>query len=56
LQAYINGLAACGLLVDRVQEIPVKDVAQLGNGRLKADKRASAEIPLFLGIRARKVE
>ncbi len=56
LQAYINGLAECGLLVERVQEIPVKDVAQLANGRLKADKRASAEIPLFLGLRARKVE
>lgn len=56
LQAYINGLAACGLLVDRVQEIPVEDVAQLSNGRLKAGTRASAEIPLFLGIRARKVE
>jgi SAM-dependent methyltransferase len=55
LQTYINGLAECGLLVDRVQEIPVKDVAQLRNGRLKADTRASAEIPLFLGIRARKV-
>ncbi len=56
LQAYINGLAECGLLVERVQEIPVQDVAQLANGRLKADKRASAEIPLFLGLRARKVE
>lgn len=55
LQSYINGLADCGLLVERVQEIPVKDVAQLANGRLKADKRASAEIPLFLGIRARKI-
>ncbi|WP_420629270.1 class I SAM-dependent methyltransferase [Candidatus Leptofilum sp.] len=55
LQAYINGLADSGLLVERIEEIPVKDVAQLANGRLKADKRASAEIPLFLGIRARKV-
>ena len=54
LQAYINGLADSGLLVDRVQEIPLQDVAQLANGRLQADKRASAEIPLFLGIRARK--
>lgn len=56
LQAYINGLANCGLLVEQVQEIPLEDVAVLGNGRLKAEKRASAEIPLFLGIRARKVE
>ena len=55
LQAYINGLANCGLLVEQVQEIPLEDVALLGNGRLKADKRASAEIPLFLGIRARNV-
>ena len=56
LQAYINGLADSGLLVERIQEIPLADVAQLANGRLKADKRASAEIPLFLGIRARKIE
>lgn len=56
LQAYINGLAACDLLVEQLQEIPLEDVAALTNGRLKADKRASAEIPLFLGIRARKVD
>lgn len=56
LQAYINGLADCGLLVEQIQEIPLEDVAALANGRLKADKRASVEIPLFLGIRARKLE
>lgn len=56
LQAYINALADSGLLVERIQEIPLADVAQLANGRLKADKRASTEIPLFLGIRARKME
>ncbi|WP_420640939.1 class I SAM-dependent methyltransferase [Candidatus Leptofilum sp.] len=56
LQAYINGLADNGLFVERIQEIPVKNVAELANGRLKADKRASTEIPLFLGIRARKIE
>ena len=55
LQAYVNGLAACGLLVDRIKEIPLPDVDRLANGRLKADKRASKEIPLFLGIRARKL-
>jgi ubiquinone/menaquinone biosynthesis C-methylase UbiE len=55
LQAYINGLADCGLLVDQIQEIPLRDVACLANGRLRADKRASAEIPLFLGIRALKM-
>jgi SAM-dependent methyltransferase len=56
LQAYINGLADSGLLVERIQEIPLADVAQLANDRLKADKRASIDIPLFLGIRARKIE
>ncbi|MCP4416196.1 MAG: class I SAM-dependent methyltransferase [Chloroflexi bacterium] len=56
LQAYINGLADCGLLVDQIQEIPLRDVELLANGRLRADKRASAEIPLFLGIRALKLE
>lgn len=55
LQAYVNGLAACGLLIDQVKEIPLPDVDRLANGRLKANKRASAEIPLFLGIRALKM-
>ncbi len=55
LQAYINGLAECGLMIDQIQEIPVNQVItqKLGN---KADKRANDEIPLFLGIRANKVK
>lgn len=54
LQAYVNGLSACGLVIDQIQEIPARDVMG-GNGRRKADKRAEAEIPLFLGIRAIKI-
>ena len=54
LQTYINGLAECGFMIDQIQEIPINQVIarKLGN---KADKRANDEIPLFLGIRAIKV-
>jgi hypothetical protein len=49
LSAYINTLAACGLLVDRLDEITTY---QQGNSR--AERLANAEIPLFMGLRARK--
>ena len=55
LQAYINGLAECGLMIDQIQEIPINKVIAQKLGS-KADKRANDEIPLFLGIRAIKVE
>jgi SAM-dependent methyltransferase len=54
LGAYINGLAACGLLVDCVREIPTYQVAQAGP-HARAENLANQEIPLFLGLRARKV-
>lgn len=47
---YINGLAACGLLVDALDEITTHK-----HGATKAERRANAEIPLFVGLRARKV-
>ena len=53
LNAYINGLAACGLCVDRLDEIPLGEFALKAN-RSAAEKRADAEIPLFLVLRARK--
>lgn len=58
LHEYINNLAACGLLVERVREI--SDYKVVGPGRgdsqgVKAMKRVSQEIPLFLGLRAIKV-
>lgn len=54
LQAYINGLSACGLMVDRIQEIPAGDAIK-NELKNKADKKADFEIPLFLGIRALKI-
>ena len=55
LHVYVNGLAASGLLVNQLQEIPAHDVMGAGS-RSKAEKRANEEIPLFLGIRAVKVQ
>jgi ubiquinone/menaquinone biosynthesis C-methylase UbiE len=51
---YINGLAAEGLLVDRIDEIPAVDTG-LKKDRSKAEEMADMEIPLFLGLRARKL-
>ena len=53
LAAYVNGLAAAGLLVDRLDEIPGPPVPPAGPLPAAAD-RARQEIPLFLGLRARK--
>ena len=50
LSHYINGLAACGLLVDELQEITT-----LETRTSKAEQRANGEIPLFVGLRARKL-
>jgi SAM-dependent methyltransferase len=50
LSAYVNGLAACGLYVDRIREIPRPSEAPGPHAR--AERRASEEIPLFLGLRA----
>jgi SAM-dependent methyltransferase len=53
LEAYVNGLAACGLLVDCVREVPTYKVRPAGP-RASAENRANGEIPLFLGLRAWK--
>jgi len=51
---YVNGLSACGLLVDRMDEVPGhKSTAAVSNTR--AENTARKEIPLFLGLRARKL-
>jgi ubiquinone/menaquinone biosynthesis C-methylase UbiE len=50
LSHYINGLAACGLMVDALEEITTHK-----QGSSRAEQRANAEIPLFVGIRARKL-
>jgi len=49
LQAYINGLAASGLLLDQLREIAGPPDRSDG-----AAERASAEFPLFLALRALK--
>ena len=51
LEAYINGLAAQGLLVDHLREIPSYKT-EVTESRGKAEARANEEIPLFLGMRA----
>ncbi len=52
LQSYINGLAACGLLVERVMEVPGLVHGTRDGGR--AEEATNPEIPLFLGLRARR--
>ncbi len=52
LSAYVNGLAACGLYVDRIREIAKPSEAPGPHAR--AERRAAEEIPLFLALRAVK--
>lgn len=54
LEDYINGLGKCGLLVDCLREVPGYRLPPPGPNR-KADQTAREEIPLFLGLRARKL-
>lgn len=51
LERYVNGLAAAGLLIDRIDEVPATDSA-LTARLTRAERRAVQEIPLFLGLRA----
>jgi SAM-dependent methyltransferase len=53
ISAYVNGLAAVGFAVDAMVEIPDLPTGQRPRGR-RAATRADLEIPLFLGIRARR--
>lgn len=50
LNHYVNGLAACGLLVDALHEITTHEP-----GATKAEQRANSEIPLFVALRAQKL-
>jgi ubiquinone/menaquinone biosynthesis C-methylase UbiE len=54
LSDYVNGLAAHGLAVTRMLEIPTYQ--RVKGERAKAINRANDEIPLFLGLRADKRE
>jgi SAM-dependent methyltransferase len=51
---YINTLSRCGLLVEHMVEVPSHKVNAYGPVDKAADT-ARKEIPLFLGLRARKV-
>ena len=50
---YINGLSAAGLMVERMAEIPAHKL-ELPHSSVQASHRARQEIPLFLGLQARK--
>ena len=50
--SYVNGLASVGFAVDAMQELP--DVVRAADPAGGVDARAHAEIPLFLGLRARR--
>ncbi len=57
LSAYVNALSGNGLLLERMLEIPAHRVHAPPNPHEdKANERARQEIPLFLGLRARKIE
>lgn len=51
LQSYVSGLAAAGFLLDALKEIPLP----AAQGEAKAVRSSSADIPLFLAIRALKL-
>ncbi len=56
LQEYVNTLADHGLLIDHMIEISTYKQHRSSEPRAKAKNLANREIPLFLGLRARKIE
>lgn len=55
ISAYVNALGSCGLLVDRLVEVPGhKAPPEPMPTAHDAAERARQEFPLFLGVRARK--
>jgi SAM-dependent methyltransferase len=55
LEAYVSGLANCGLLIDRLLELPTYQSAP-GGPHARAENLANREFPVFLGLRAWKLE
>ncbi len=54
ISEYVNTLADCDLLIERLDEIPVGE-GGVKQKHSKAEKMANDEIPLFLALRARKI-
>lgn len=54
LQAYVEAMGARGLLIEKLEEWPSMRAATSGP-RAPEENRARREIPLFLGVRARRV-
>ena len=55
LNVYVNALSEQGLLLDRMLEVPAHR-ANAPPSQARAAELARKEIPLFLGLRARKVD
>ena len=55
LEVYVSGLANCGLLIDRLLEPPTYQIAS-GSPHAGAENLANREFPVFLGLRAWKLE
>ena len=55
LEAYVSALAKCGLLIDRLRELPTYQIAPEGS-HARAENLANREFPVFLGLRAWKLE
>lgn len=55
LQAYVAALSSQQMLIDAMQEVPPGDDT-MKKRRTKAERRADNQIPLFIGLRAVKIE
>lgn len=53
LEVYVSSLANCGLLIDRLLELPTYQIAAEGP-HARAESLANREFPVFLGLRAWK--
>jgi hypothetical protein len=54
LETYVRACADAGLLVDRLEEWP--SVRRSTGPRAREENRARREIPLFLALRARRIQ
>ncbi|MFG1495817.1 class I SAM-dependent methyltransferase [Saccharospirillum sp. HFRX-1] len=55
LSHYVSALVSSGFLVDQLVEIPMLEALQPSQKLSRAERRAAQEIPLFLLLRAQKV-